>query len=182
MKVNTILPPSQNANFQPKSGGLPSTMNSIKSSDNSIKSSGLPPALAAKLAALNKKDNANPNATVMNPSNNPKKESLIYNDDEIEDISKKYNKGGAILEKQKSENTEVYSRFKMSPSQQTNNNNQNDNKDKIKNDALFFSLVFLIFSNFFLKKRKTKTHGTTKIELPRKTENANEKPNCRYIK
>ena len=111
----------------------------MKTAESSIKSSGLPPALAAKLAALNKKD-VNPNSASMNTnfSSNQKKEILAYNDDEIEDISNKYNnKGKVVLEKQKSESTEVYSRFKI-PSQPNNNNsNPNENNDKSKNDALF---------------------------------------------
>lgn len=132
--------PSQNQAAQPKSGAfLSSTTNSMKTAESSIKSSGLPPALAAKLAALNKKD-VNPNSATINTnsSSNQKKEVLAYNDDEIEDISNKYNnKGKGALEKQKSESTEVYSRFKI-PSQPNNNNfNPNENNDKSKNDALF---------------------------------------------
>ena len=139
-KVNTGYPAIQNPIIL-KSGGLPSSLNSTKINDSNSKSTGLPPALASKLATLN--------ANLNNKSNNPsasssaqKKESFLYcNEDEIEDISNKYtspNKGAITLEKPRSENSEVYSRFKLgSPSVPVNNNNQSDSKDKGKNEALF---------------------------------------------
>ena len=145
LKINTNTTSQTTQNFSnttiPKSSGLPSNIN--KSNDTNTKSSGLPPSLASKLAALNAKNNNN------NPPQNnaaPKKENFLYcNEDEFEDISKKYdspNKGLPVLEKPKAENTELYSRFKLgSPSLPATNNilnhtNSSDNKNK--NEALLY--------------------------------------------
>jgi len=129
----------------PKSVALSSNLNSTKKNDSNSKSSGLPPSLASKLATLNAKNNKPP---VTNSAQ--KKENFLYcNEDEIEDISNKYtcpNKGVIVLEKKKSENSEVYSRFKLgSPSMLVNNNNQGDSIDKGKNEALF---EFFFVRNF----------------------------------
>lgn len=113
----------------PKSTTLTKTGNS-----DSNKYSGLPPSLASKLAALN----AN--------KEKEKKKELIVNDDEVEDISQKYNNSATIKGSQFSsaeKNTpiadEIYSRFKIGGGSETKNptvNKETDLKEKGKNEAL----------------------------------------------
>lgn len=151
LKSNTLLS-AQTTSFQPKSVGLPAP----KTTETPVKSSGLPPALAAKLAALNSKKEASTGSSLGQSGSAQKKDSaLIYNDDEIEDIGKKYtsvNKTGIVLEKPKADNSEVYSRYKMSASGNANNSpSLAEKQDKGKNDAVWVFPVLMFVAIIILE-------------------------------
>ena len=75
----------------------------------------------------------------------------MFNDDEIEDISNKYNSGSkttTLYDKPNVESPDVYSRFKLGTTSTNNtNNNQNIQSDKPKNENMFkldfFSFIYI---------------------------------------